>query len=91
MDFSKNDSRIIEKSYRNNTSRRKVAEALFTKKMKHSVNIQEKSVKLELFNKCVSETLFIGNLCYMETSILICIFYQLAVYYVIQVFMERCF
>ena len=46
----KNDFRIIGKGYRNNTSRRKIAEGLFMKKMKPSLNIQEKSVKLELFN-----------------------------------------
>ena len=45
----KNDFRIIRKGYRNNTSRRKIAEVLFIKKMK-PLNIQEKSVKLELFN-----------------------------------------
>ena len=44
----KNDFRIIGKGYRNNTSTR--TEALFIKKMKPSLNIQEKSVKLELFN-----------------------------------------
>ena len=42
--------RIIGKGYRNNTSRRKVAEAVFKKKMTPSLNIQYKSVKLELFN-----------------------------------------
>ena len=41
-----NDFRIIEKDYRNNTSRRKIAEALFIRKMKLSLNIQVKSVKL---------------------------------------------
>ena len=41
---------LIGKGYRNNTSRRKIAEALFINKMKPSLNIQEKSVKLELFN-----------------------------------------
>ena len=45
-----NDFRIIRKGYMNNTNRRKIAEALFIKKMKPSVNIQEKSVKLELYN-----------------------------------------
>ena len=45
----KNDFRIIGKGYRNNTSRRKTVEALFIKKIKASLNIQEKSVKLELF------------------------------------------
>ena len=46
----KNYFRIIGKGYRNNSSGRKIAEALFIKKTKHSMNIQEKSVKLELFN-----------------------------------------
>ena len=46
----KNDFRIIGKDYRNNSCRRKIAEALFIKKMKPSLNIQEKYVKLELFN-----------------------------------------
>ena len=46
----KNNFRIMGKGYRNNSSRRKISEALFIKKMKPSVNIQEKSVKFELFN-----------------------------------------
>ena len=41
----KNDFRIIGKDYSNNTH-----ETLFIKKMKPSLNIQKKSVKLELFN-----------------------------------------
>ena len=55
----KNDFRIIGKGYRSNTSRTKIAEALFIKKMKPSLNIQEKSVKLEP----VSEALFSESLC----------------------------
>ena len=46
----KNDFRIVGKGYRNNTRRRKIAEALFMKKIKPSLNIQENSVKLKLFN-----------------------------------------
>ena len=46
----KNDFRIIGKGYRNNTRRRKITEALFIKKMKPFLNIQEKFVKLVLFN-----------------------------------------
>ena len=45
----KYDFRIIEKGYRNNTHRRKIAETLFKKKIKPP-NIQENSVKLEIFN-----------------------------------------
>ena len=41
------DFRIIRKGYGNNTRRRKTAEALFIKKVKASLNIQENSVKLE--------------------------------------------
>ena len=39
--------RILDKSY-NNTFKRKVAEALLIEKHKSFLNIQEKSVKLEL-------------------------------------------
>ena len=46
----KNDFRIMGKGYRNNICRRKHVETLLIKKMKHSLNIQEKSVKLGLFN-----------------------------------------
>ena len=41
--------RILDKGY-NSTFKRKVAEALLIKKHKPSLNIKEKSVKLELFN-----------------------------------------
>ena len=41
--------RILDKSY-NNTFKRKVTETLLIKKHKPSLNVQEKSVKLELFN-----------------------------------------
>ena len=46
----KNDFRIIGKGYRKNTGRTKIDEAPFIKEMKLSLNIQEKSIKLELFN-----------------------------------------
>ena len=46
----KNDFRIIAKGYSNNTRRRKIADVLVIKKMKPSLNIQENSLKLELFN-----------------------------------------
>ena len=46
----KNDFKIIGKGYRNNTSRRKIAEAFVIKKIKPALNIQENPVKLELFN-----------------------------------------
>ena len=83
----KNDFKIIG----NNTHRRKIAEALFIKKMKPSLNIQEKSVKLEFVTKSVSEALFSEDLCYMKTSQFICMVYQLVGYYVIGVFIEKYF
>ena len=51
-----NDFKIIGKGYRNNTCIRKVDEALFIKKMKPSLNIQEKSVKL--CNVCFRSTFY---------------------------------
>ena len=39
MSFLKNDFRIIGKGYSNNTSKRKIAEVFFIKKMKPSLNI----------------------------------------------------
>ena len=46
----KNDFRIMRKGYRNNTCRRKIAEALFIVEIENSLDIQGKSVKLELFD-----------------------------------------
>ena len=40
----KNEFRIIGRGYRNNTRRRKIVEVLFIKKIKPSLNIQEKKV-----------------------------------------------
>jgi hypothetical protein len=41
---------IIGNSYRHNNKKRRIAEALFVKKLKPSLNVQEKSVPLKLFN-----------------------------------------
>ena len=41
---------VIGRGYRNNARRRKIAEALLVKKLKPTLNIQEKSVPLKLFN-----------------------------------------
>ena len=40
----------IGSGYRNNARRRKIAEALLVKKLKPTLNIQEKLVSLKLFN-----------------------------------------
>ena len=41
---------VIGSGYRNNARRRKIVEALLVKKLKPTLNIQEKSVPLKLFN-----------------------------------------
>ena len=40
---------VIGSGYRNNARRRKIAEALLVKKLKPTLNVQEKSVPLKLF------------------------------------------
>lgn len=44
------DLSIVGRSYRNNKRKRKIADALFVKNLKTSLNIQEKWVALKLFN-----------------------------------------
>ena len=48
--LSCDDLRIIGRSYLNNKQKRKIAEALLIKNLKSSLNVQEKSVALKLFN-----------------------------------------
>ena len=43
-------SKAIMEGYRNNARRRKIAEASLVKKLKPTLNIQEKLVPLKLFN-----------------------------------------
>ena len=47
---SKDDFKIISNGFRNNTYKRKISEALMIKRFKSSLNIQEKSLKLQIFN-----------------------------------------
>ena len=44
------DYKIIGTGYRKNTMKRKLSETLFIKELKPTLNIQEKSVPLKLFN-----------------------------------------
>ena len=44
------DLRIVGRNYHNNKQKRKIAEALLIENLKPSLNGQEKSVALELFN-----------------------------------------
>ena len=44
------DSKIIGTGYRNNTMKRKLSEPLFIKELKPTLNKQEKSLPLKLFN-----------------------------------------
>ena len=47
---SKTDFKIISSGFKNNYCRRKIAEALLKKQIKSSLNVQEKSYELKLFN-----------------------------------------
>ena len=47
---SKTDFKIISSEFKNNYYRRKIAEALLIKQIKPSLNVQEKSHELKLFN-----------------------------------------
>ena len=49
-EVSEVDFQVIGKGYRHNSRRRKIAEALFIKDKRPSLNIQEKSIPLQLFN-----------------------------------------
>ena len=44
------DYKIIGTGYRNNTMKRKLSEVLFIKELKPTLNKQEKSLPLKLFN-----------------------------------------
>ena len=44
------DFKIIDSSYHNNRFKRKISEALYIKQYKPSLNTQEQSVQLKLFN-----------------------------------------
>ena len=45
-----NNYKIIEKGYKNNVKKQKIAEALLIKEMKPTLNKQDNSVELKLFN-----------------------------------------
>ena len=45
--------KILNVGYNNNTFRRRISEKLFVKQYRHSINVQDNSVSLELLN-CVS-------------------------------------
>ena len=48
--FHTNSFKIIGNGFKNNSFKRKVSEALIIKQIKSSLNIQEKSIELKLFN-----------------------------------------
>ena len=45
-----NNYKILEKGYKNNVRKRKIAEALLIKEIKHTLNKQDNSIELKLFN-----------------------------------------
>ena len=48
--FHTNSFKIIGNGFKNNSFKRKVSEALLIKQIKPSLNVQEKSIELKLFN-----------------------------------------
>ena len=48
--FDTNNFKIIGNGFKNNSFKRKVSEALLIKQIKPSLNVQEKSIELKLFN-----------------------------------------
>ena len=46
----KGDFTILDSGYRNNTRKRKIAEALMIKVIRPSLNVNEKSMEIKLFN-----------------------------------------
>ena len=53
LHFHTNSFKIIGNGFKNNTFKRKVSEALLIKQIKPSRNVQEKSIKLKLFNQSI--------------------------------------
>ena len=45
------DFKMLGKGYRNNAMKRKISEALYCRELKPALNVQEKSINLELFNE----------------------------------------
>ena len=45
------DFKIIDKNFHNNKQKRKIAEALWIKDLRPTLNMQEKSIQLKLFNR----------------------------------------
>ena len=43
--------KMLGKGYRNNAMKRKISEALYCRELKPALNVQEKSINLELFNE----------------------------------------
>ena len=44
------DFKILGKGYRNNAMKQKISEALYCRELKPTLNVQEKSIDLKLFN-----------------------------------------
>ena len=48
--LERQDFKILGKGYRNNAMKRKISEALYCRELKPTLNVQEKSIDLKLFN-----------------------------------------
>ena len=64
---SLNEFKILGKGFNNNRVNRKI-EALLIKQYRPTLNIQENSISLELFNQGLFGDTFHGDSCHVETS-----------------------
>ena len=65
---SLNEFKILRKSFNNNRVKKKISEALPIKQYQPTLNTQENSISLELFNSGLLGNTFCVNSCHVETS-----------------------
>ena len=80
-----NEFKILGKGFNNNRVKRKISKAILIKQYRLTLNTQENSISLELFNWALCGGTFGGDSCHIETSQLICIANLLAGFYMLQV------
>ena len=67
-----NGFKIFRKGFNNNRVKRKISDALLIKQYRPTLNTQENSISLELYNQGLLRDTFCGSSCHIETSLQIC-------------------
>ena len=67
-----NGFKIFRKGFNNNRVKRKISDALLIKQYRPTLNTQENSISLELYNQGLLRDTFCGSSCHIETSQQIC-------------------